>query len=353
MATRRIFLASLAAAALPRASWADAGDPAFLAAAKLADETFALHGLSAGGDTLFSVPLPARGHAAAAHPSQPVAVVFARRPGTYALVLDAASGAIAHCLTPPANRHFNGHGAFSADGDLLFTAEQRANDSAGIIGKWETQGFRRIGEMPSHGIGPHDLRRLADGSLIVANGGIATDPTDRTKLNLATMRASLAHLSGDGALISLTEMPPEFAQNSIRHMALIPGGGVAFALQWEGDLTEIVPLVGLWRDGKMTLCDVPLGDGARMQSYAGSIAATNQLIAVTSSHGGVVQIYGMDGAFLRTFSRVDVSGVAAQGAGFMLTDGAGGITHLTVDGIAPLQIAPVAWDNHLVALHAA
>lgn len=358
MGTRRAFLAGLAAsAALPRTGWADVGNPAYLAAAKLGDGRFVLHGLSATGASLFQLPLPARGHAAAAHPTQARAVAFARRPGTYALVLDVAAGAVLHRLTPPENRHFNGHGAFSADGTRLFTAEQRADDSAGIIGVWETGGYTRLAEWPTHGIGPHELRRMADGSLIVANGGIATDASDRTKLNIATMRASLAHIGADGALLSLAELPPDLHQNSIRHLALIPGG-VAFAMQWEGDAAEVVPLLGLWRDGRVTLCPAPEAEGARMQGYAGSIAATGAAtgavaggrIAITSSHGGVVQIFDLAGRFQATLARTDAAGIAAMGDGFLMTDGTGALTRITDAGVAAVAVAGLAWDNHLVAL---
>jgi uncharacterized protein len=349
MATRRAFLAGLAASTLPRIAWADVGRPAYLAAAKLPDGTFTLHALSANGRSLFHLALPARGHAAAAHPTDAVAVAFARRPGAYALVLDMARGAVLHRLTPPANRHFNGHGAFSADGTRLFTAEQRADDSAGIIGVWDAQSLARITEFPTHGIGPHDLKRLPDGSLLVANGGIATDPTDRSKLNLGTMRASLAHLSADGALLTLAEMPVEMQQNSIRHMVPIPGG-VAFALQWEGDPALVVPLLGLWRNGQITLCPAPEAEGARMQGYAGSIAATADRIAITSSHGGVVQTYTVDGAFIATTPRTDAAGIAAMADGFLVTDGTGALTRLDVDGFAAITMMPLAWDNHLVAL---
>ncbi len=352
MASRRAFLAGLAAATLPRMSWAEAGNPSYLAAAQLADGTFALHGLSAAGHSLFDLPLPARGHAAAAHPTQALAVAFARRPGTFALVLDAVTGSVAHRLAPPGNRHFNGHGAFSADGTRLYTAEQRADDSAGIMGIWETAGFTRTGEVLTHGIGPHDLKRLPDGSLIVANGGIATDPTDRTKLNLDTMRASLARLDGDGTLLSLAEMPQEYVQNSIRHLTLIPGG-VAMALQWEGDPAEAVPLLALWQEDQITLCPAPLAEAARMQGYAGSIAATAGQIAITSSHGGVIQIYGIDGAFQQTLTRIDASGIAAQGDGFLVTDGTGALTRITAAGITAVETMPLAWDNHLVALDGA
>jgi uncharacterized protein len=349
MATRRAFLAGLAATALPRPSWADVGSPAYLAAAKQADDSFALHGIAGDGTSLFSLPLPARGHAAAAHPTQAIAVAFARRPGTFALVLDLHGGTVLHRLTPPGNRHFNGHGAFSADSTRLYTAEQRADDSEGVMGIWETEGFTRIAEVPTHGIGPHDLKRLPGGNLIVANGGIATDPTDRTKLNLDTMRASLAVLDPDGALVSRAEMPVEMQQNSIRHLALIPGG-VAFALQWEGDPALVVPLLGLWRDGAMTLCPAPEAEGARMQGYAGSIAATADRIAITSPHGGVVQTYGLDGRFLATLPRTDASGIAACGDGFLVTDGTGALTLLGADGFTAVAALPLSWDNHLVAL---
>jgi uncharacterized protein len=203
--------------------------------------------------------------------------------------------------------------------------------------------------VPTRGIGPHDLKRLPDGSLIVANGGIATDPADRTKLNLDTMRASIARLDTDGRLMSLSAMPVAYFPNSIRHLALIPGGA-ALALQWEGDPAEVVPLLALWRGDAITLCDAPVGEATRMQGYAGSVAATADRIAITSSHGGAVQIYGIDGTFARTYARTDASGVAAQGDGFLVTDGTGALTRLTDTGIAVVKTMPLAWDNHLVAL---
>ena len=89
MATRRGFLAGLlATGALPRLGWAEVGHPAYLAAAKTADGGFALHGLSGRGVSLFHLALPSRGHAATAHPTRAEAVAFARRPGTFALVID-------------------------------------------------------------------------------------------------------------------------------------------------------------------------------------------------------------------------------------------------------------------------
>ena len=61
MTTRRTFLAGLAAAGLcPRPTWADAGAPAYLSAARMPDGRYYLVGLTTRGGELFRLPIPAR-----------------------------------------------------------------------------------------------------------------------------------------------------------------------------------------------------------------------------------------------------------------------------------------------------
>ncbi|HBD89994.1 MAG: twin-arginine translocation pathway signal [Rhodobacteraceae bacterium GWE1_64_9] len=350
---RRGFLASLiASATLPALSWADAGSPAFLAAAKDVTGAFLLHGLSANGEPLFALPLPARGHAATAHPTRPEAVAFARRPGTFALVIDCARGQPIARLTPPEGRQFNGHGTFSADGATLYTSEVVAEGSAGRIGLWDAENhYARIGEWASGGIGPHDIKRLPlSDDLIIANGGIQTDPTDRTKLNIATMRPNLARITPDGTVAALAELPPELAQNSLRHLALLPDGRVACAAQWEGDPAETVPLLVLWDQDRLIPCPAPEMEGFVMQGYAGSIAYGGGAIALTSPRGGAVQVFGSDGRFRATWRRADACGVASGPSGLLVTDGNGAISRLDDSGLHPERRLNVAWDNHLIAL---
>ncbi len=352
MATRRAFLAGLGAlTSLPAIGWADVGNPAFLAAGKRG-EGYVLAGLDARGGLLFDLPLPARGHAAAAHPTLAVGVAFARRPGQFALVIDCATGAVRHRLTPPSGRQFNGHGSFSEDGSVLMTSEVVAVGSAGRIGLWETKTYTRVGEWDTGGLGPHDLKRLPDGRVIVANGGIETDPADRAKLNVADMRPNLALLSPEGSLLDVAEMPPELRQNSIRHLALMPGG-VAFAMQWEGDAAEEVPLLGLWTPGAAPrACAAKPSQMLAMKGYAGSIAATadGALIALTSAPGGVVMLFDGAGQPLASHARADISGVSALGAGFVASDGQGVVWGCDARGLTPLNRLDLSWDNHLVAL---
>ena len=131
MASRRSFIAGMLAAGLvPKPTWAEAGNPAFLSAAMKPDGSHVLCGLSEYGAITFEIALPDRGHAAAAHPTLPEAVAFARRPGTYAIVLDCRNGQTKARLDAPAGRHFYGHGTFSENGDLLFTTENDFDTAA-------------------------------------------------------------------------------------------------------------------------------------------------------------------------------------------------------------------------------
>jgi uncharacterized protein len=345
---RRAFLATLAAACAPRLTWAEVGSPAFLAAGKR-DDAFVLHGLGSDGQSRFRIALPGRGHAAAAHPIRAEAVAFARRPGTFALVIDCGTGLVRHRLTPPDGMQFNGHGAFSADGSLLTTSEVVAEGSAGRIGLWDTNGYTRLTDWPSHGIGPHEIRLLPDGRLAIANGGIQTDPVDRAKLNIPDMRPNLTLLDADGALLDQVELP-DLRQNSIRHLAL-SGDHIAFAMQWEGDPAEAVPQLGLWTPGKAPqLCEPRPEDAFAMQGYAGSIAATADRILITSPKGGVAMIFAADGSPVATHRRADLCGTAACQGAFVVTDGLGAVWAANDAGMTALATDETLWDNHLVTL---
>lgn len=358
MTTRRGFLAGLlAAGTAPQLGWASVGNPAYLAAAQEPDGGFALFGLRGDGTETFRVPLPARGHAGAGHPRRAEAVAFARRPGAFALVVDCSTGEVRRRLSPPEGRQFNGHGVFAGAGARLFTAEQRSDTSEGVIGIWDVEaGYRRMGEVPTQGIGPHDLRLMPDGAtLVVANGGIATDPTDRTKLNVDTMRPNLAYLGFDGTLLEKVDLEAALWRNSIRHLAIRPDGTVAFAMQWEGEEGAAPPLLGLHRRGEPArLAPAPLAHELAMQGYAGSIAFSGDgtEVAITSPRGGRVHRFSDRGDFLGPVSRTDVCGLAAHRDGLLASDGLGGLIAIEAGRPRPLARCDRAWDNHIVGLGA-
>ncbi|MEM8957261.1 MAG: DUF1513 domain-containing protein [Pseudomonadota bacterium] len=356
MTTRRRVLAGLLASGLvPAASWADAGSPAYLAAARRGDGRYILVGLTADGLPLFDLPLPARGHAAAAHPKRPEAVAFARRPGRFALVLDCSTGDLLARLDAPTGRHFYGHGAFSADGTRLFTTENDYGAPRGMVGVWDAaRGYARVGEFSSGGTGPHDILRLpGEETLVVANGGIETHPdSGRAKLNLPAMRPNLSYLDPNGALVEQVAPDPALHMNSIRHLAVAPDGTVAIAFQWQGDPYDAPPLVALHRrGGELRYLQAPEPLHRQMQGYGGSIALSGSQVAVTSPRGGILQLFELgQGAFAGDHSLTDVCGVSPRAGGFLVTTGTGAVHGLSGGVLDPAGTHPLQWDNHLVGL---
>ncbi|WP_298852269.1 DUF1513 domain-containing protein [uncultured Ruegeria sp.] len=358
MTSRRQFLAGLAATTLsPIRSWASVGAPDFLAAGLFPDGSYRLAGLDAQGTILFSVPLPARGHAAAAHPFKAQAVAFARRPGTFAVVIDCGTGSPIAQLEAPKGRHFFGHGVFSADGMYFFVTENDYEAGEGIIGIWDAETFARLGEFPSGGVGPHDMRLMPDGNtLVIANGGIETHPeTGRTKLNLPTMEPNLAYLTLSGTVQDQMSLSHRLHKNSIRHLAVRQDGLVGFAMQWQGSKAEHPPLLGLHRRGEdPRLLSAPEQDQSTLQGYAGSIAfsADGATIAITCPRGNALHRFDSAyGAFKDAFELQDVCGLGSGADGLIFTTGTGVFGELTNTDPVIQTRAKCQWDNHLIPIH--
>lgn len=356
---RRQFLGGLLAAGLiPKPTWADVGSPVFLSAAATSNGSYVLCGIDAALQVRFQIPLPTRGHAAAAHPSRPEAVAFARRPGTFAIVIDCITGDEKARIESPMDRHFYGHGIFSSDGNLLFTTENDYEAGRGRIGVWDAQnGYTRIDEWDSGGVGPHDIKRLpGTDMLVVANGGIDTHPdTGRTKLNIPTMAPNLAYIE-DGTVAEIASLPADMHKNSIRHLAVGADGQVAFGMQWQGG-DPIETLVGIHQMGRpFRLMTASTNDVRDMQGYVGSIALSSngQTIAVTSPRGGIVQEYDIrDGELSRTSAIPDVCGVAVFGQNITVSAGTGEMRLLNAASPSLINRTRVQWDNHLIPISVA
>jgi len=321
----------------------------------MADGSFVLCGIAQTLDIVFEIPLPARGHAAAAHPTRPEAVAFARRPGTFAVVINCVTGDVKAELKSPEGRHFYGHGAFSLAGDTLFTTENDYEAGRGVIGVWDVaNGYRRIGEFDSGGVGPHEIKRLPNSdTLVVANGGIDTHPdSGRTKLNIPTMRSNLSYIAG-GRVIETAGLPPELQKSSIRHLAVAQDGAVAFGMQWQGEGAASA-LVGQHRQGQpLALIAATEKQSHALDGYIGSVAftANGATIAATSPRGSLLHLYGAaQGVLNAAIDIEDVCGAASIGDGFIVTSGTGGIRRVAVQENQQKSVPKYAWDNHLVAV---
>lgn len=362
--SRRTFLTALGSGLLGAFVPTWASEPGRLYLSARADENgaFRVSGFG-GGRLIFDLPLPGRGHSLTVHPRRHEAVIFARRPGAYALIIDLASGIETTLVEAQKGRHFYGHGVFAPDGRLLYATENDYPAERGVIGVYETRdSYRRVGELPSHGIGPHEVRLLDDGAtMVVANGGILTHPdVPRAKLNLPTMSPSLVYLNRhDGTLLDQFHLAPELHQLGIRHLATGPGNVVAIAAQYEGALGDRVPLVALHRGkGAIVPCSAPQEVWQRMRQYCGSVTfdRSGAVFAVSSPRGNLITFWNSSGQYLSSVDVGDGCGVApgARPFEFLVSSGAG--TVATFDTSSTPQprlrakfVIPGSWDNHLIA----
>lgn len=362
-------LAGGLAAALvgPRRLYAADGTavPRYANCVKTADGAWAVAVLDEAGAVLRLLPMPDRGHDIAFDPASGRCVAFARRPGSFAVVFDAAGRDEPYVLSAAPGRHFFGHGVFSADGALLYATENDYAAGQGVIGLYDARdGFRRLGEFPSGGLGPHELVWCADGrTLAVANGGLDTTPDagGRTDLNRAEMKASLSLVDADGGrLLAGHALGPSFAQLSIRHLAVDRTGAVWFGSQHYGDPTELPPLAGRLVPGRdPELFALPEELAPRAKNYVGSVAATadGSAVAFSAPKGGLVFAFEAgSGRFVGSADLFDACGLAPApdaSAALLVTTGAGRVARLSAgDGLSPSPLASddVAFDNHLVRL---
>ena len=211
-----------------------------------------------------------------------------RRPGDWLLHI-APSGQEQWLWIEP-DRAFNGHVIASLDGQHLYTTETDLADSQGLIGVRDVHTLEKIAEWHTGGMDPHQLLLDKDGSIMVANGGIPTQPeTGRRKLKLTHMDSSIVRLSPQdaGSIAGQWRLPDR--RLSLRHLAWGPAVAwepqqrwLGIALQAEHDHPEhkqSAPVLALL-DGQH-LHAVPLPAGAQWQGYGGDISSDGTHFAVS------------------------------------------------------------------------
>lgn len=330
----------------------------FVSAAADAHGGFRVAGFGLDGAGHFDLPIPGRGHGAAIAPDGGTAVVFGRRPGGFAQEIDLGAGRPLRGLPRAEGRWFCGHGTFSADGHQLYATEIDAAGE-GVVGVYAPgRDFTRIGEFPTHGADPHDIRLLADGrTLVVANGGIRADPSlPRVRFDLDAIDSSLVRIdAASGRRLAGWKLEDELKLLSLRHLAVAGDGAVFIAMQHEGPRDEEPPLAAVQRGAGIATLDDDIATWRAMDHYMGSAAASldGRLIAMSSPRGGQVALLeAATGAVAARFALPDGCGLAAApGGGFVATSGLGQAVLLRPDGQAvPLPgdwIRRLRWDNHL------
>ncbi|USD61581.1 DUF1513 domain-containing protein [Vibrio sp. SCSIO 43140] len=304
---------------------------------------------SVAGQARHQIPLPGRGHGVAIAPNQEHAVMFARRPGSYAMVFNYVSGNIDTLIPAESDRHFYGHGVYSNDGRWLYATEGDRSTSLGIVGVYDVEnGYRKVEEFSGIGIGPHEIITMSDGRLVVGVGGVHTQ--GRSPLNLDTMNPSLSYLSESGELLEQVSLQDK--HKSIRHLAHDGEHTVLCGQQYRGEPDDYVPLVAMHRKGEAL---VELGgepeDWARFNHYVASIATTESHILATSPRGNCYGIWDKATRELLEINALpDASGVVVKNGEFHVSSGIGRVVKINADLAKQTFVSGIQWDNHWSAI---
>lgn len=318
---------------------------------------------NASGGILYEQPLPGRGHDIGLRPNHVDVAAVERRPGLYGLILDRHTGNVRAKLHCPENRRFYGHAVYSHDGRYLYITENDFDQARGVVSVWDAQdGYRRVAEFNSYGTGPHELHLMPDGEhLVIANGGLHTHPDQdgRTPLNISSMEPNLSIIDRrTGKLIYQAALKHDWHKLSIRHLDVTANGTIAAGFQYQGDITDQVPLVGIWHPGgDIRPIEAPDTVQVRMRQYCGSVRfdTSGQVFAISCPRGGLVTFWDAQSSdFLTHIAAPDGCGLAATNrtGEFVGTSGLGNSWRM--DAIRRKRVElpddshkSLQWDNHL------
>jgi hypothetical protein len=162
------------------------------------------------------------GHGLAPHPLDRRRAVLFEKKGPGCCEVDLMENRVTRPILTREGRAFYGHGAFSKGGDVLFATETRLATHDGLVCIRDGKTYEEIGEFPTYGKSPHDLK-LVDGgkTLLMTNGGGPIDDPEGApsvtfvdaasaklleRLTFDTPRINAGHLalSREGDLVTIS-----------------------------------------------------------------------------------------------------------------------------------------------------
>ncbi len=300
------FFSSLGATSLCPVAWADSVPSSTrLATAWEGEHGYLVGVLECRGRSLkitTAFDVPTRAHGVWVEGGGALLAV-ARRPGDWLLRWRPGSKTATWSWIEP-DRAFNGHVIVSPDGKTLYTTETNLETGQGLIGLRDVASLEKTGEISTHGMDPHELLLDADGSLMVANGGIPALPeTGRLKIRMDRMDSSLVRLdTRSGELLGQWRLDDR--RLSLRHIAWGPAPAanpagqrfLGMALQAEHDEASAkiaAPVLAVF-DG-LHLQSFTAGPGQSLAGYGGDIAYAAGGFAVSCPRANGVAIWRADG----------------------------------------------------------
>jgi len=233
-------------------------------------------------------------HGVAVDPLNASRIVAFEKIGPGCAEIDLASGRVTRGIAPAEGRWFYGHGAFSSDGQLLYSTETVNARESGVIGVRDAKTLAYLGEFPTYGENPHDCQLIDAGRVMVVTNGGGALGTD--------MRPCVTYVEVESRrLLEKQELSSD--RFNTGHLAL--GGPEALVIVSaprkglsEQDLGAVSLRRG--RDALRTVTE-PAAVAARMLGEALSVEIHEPtgVAAVTHPAGGMVTFWSLEDFALR------------------------------------------------------
>jgi len=203
-------------------------------------------------------PLTFLGHGISFDPRNRFRAAVFEKKGPGACLVDLQARQVVQPITSPSSRRFYGHGAYSADGGLLYATESLIEDDfAGVLSVRDAVSLQELGLIPTHGVSPHDCLFIDEGkTLVVSNGGGPLDGGDAPcvcyvelasgklldKVVLDSVRHNTGHIAlsarGDLAVISAPRDGLPNPNEQLGAVSLRPVGGEITTVKRPGTVVQ-------------------------------------------------------------------------------------------------------------------
>ncbi|GJM17720.1 MAG: hypothetical protein DHS20C13_30470 [Thermodesulfobacteriota bacterium] len=118
------------------------------------------------------VPLDFLAHGVIIDPNNYYRLIVFEKIGSGACEIDLKNMKMVRKITTSNDKYFYGHGAFTADGKMMYSTETYLDNKKGIIAIRDAHTMRNLGEFPTYGDNPHECQLIDNGNvMVVTNAG--------------------------------------------------------------------------------------------------------------------------------------------------------------------------------------
>lgn len=219
-------------------------------------------------------------------------LVFEKK-GPGAAEIDLKDNAITRRIKPAGGHAFYGHGAYSADGKLVYATEYDEMTYAGAMTVRDAESFEIIDDFPTYGERPHDCQFIDDGRVVaITNGGGALKGGAKPNVTYVEV--------GTGKLIEKIEFDNPLINSG--HLMISPGGDLAVAHAMREGLHNRKALGAISLrpdrgDFKTMVSPARITGAMRGETLSLCMLESNKLVAATNPYaedGGLVTFWNYE-----------------------------------------------------------